>query len=284
MAHLPTIGLIGANGRWGQVILATLKSLNVPTITANSKDWYIPISSKQCQGIIIATPSDTHIDLAEEALKRSIPVFIEKPLALSSNDIIKLYPYQDLTILINHIHLFSNEFQILSKIVKDKKIIKINSVGLGTRRDPWAIFDYCHDFSMSLYLTSETPKVEKIEKITTLAGEVFDITLKYKEFYHSMLIGNGAEKPKTRYLEIECDDGTHISYNGYAIEKLRVNYQPVYDIEQTPPLTNAINLFLRAITHGMQGDDRFGLDLGRKVVKVAENCYKKLEKDISQER
>lgn len=85
-----TIALIG-NGHWGSKILKYAnKYFNVKYI-ANSKFnkdiiWY----DKEVEGVIIATPIDTHFEIARDAILAGKHVFVEKPITDNSSQAIKL--------------------------------------------------------------------------------------------------------------------------------------------------------------------------------------------------
>lgn len=95
-----TIGLVGC-GRWGAVhlrALQTLKSaghlrrvvvcdIDADKLTHIQADaTYASLSQmldhEQLDGVAIVTPPSTHIELARETLAHSIPILVEKPLAL----------------------------------------------------------------------------------------------------------------------------------------------------------------------------------------------------------
>lgn len=273
----PILAVIG-QGTWGKKIISTLDFLGIPYVIGSRKDWKTIITPEYCEGVIVVTPASTHQEISEQVLKNGLPLFVEKPLSLDSNSILPLYPYQDQTILCNHIHLFSSHFQEIHRRTRNKDILEINSVGCNfgpKRSDCSSLWDYgCHDISMSLYLTGETPTVEKIEKIITTAGEIYNITLKYNFFRHNMVIGNGATK-KTRIFQLQTADGFEFVYNTQADAELTINHKPIWEIDPEPPLNTAIKTFVNAIQTG-QTDDRFGLHFPAKVVKILEECQKKL--------
>ena len=95
-----TIGLVGC-GRWGTVHLRTLQDLkstgHVQRVVVCDIDadklariqadaTYASLNqmleNEQLDGVAIVTPPNTHVDLAQEALMHSLPVLVEKPLAV----------------------------------------------------------------------------------------------------------------------------------------------------------------------------------------------------------
>jgi len=87
------IGLVGC-GRWGSLILRDLRALGCD-VTAVARSPESTAAAEQggaagvvasqaelpeVDGMVIATPVSTHAFVAEEALQRGVPVFVEKPL------------------------------------------------------------------------------------------------------------------------------------------------------------------------------------------------------------
>jgi predicted dehydrogenase len=97
------IGLIGA-GAWGQNHLRVWKRLGVLAVVCEADDTrrsrfqdehpdirFTPLlrdltGDPAIRGIIIATPAETHFRLGKECLLAGKDVFIEKPLALTTDD------------------------------------------------------------------------------------------------------------------------------------------------------------------------------------------------------
>ncbi len=99
------IAVIGT-GQWGKNHVRSLKELmdekkidelylcdqDKKRVTAMGKTYGIPSFTdytklpRDLDGIVIATPSDTHADISQYFLDQGIHVLVEKPMALSSND------------------------------------------------------------------------------------------------------------------------------------------------------------------------------------------------------
>jgi predicted dehydrogenase len=103
---MTTLGLVGI-GNWGQRYLETARTIRNCRIkyicaktsktlseypsnyikTINYKDLLL---YRDLEGVIIATPPSTHVPMAIDFLSRDIPVLIEKPVAMSVKDVVKL--------------------------------------------------------------------------------------------------------------------------------------------------------------------------------------------------
>ncbi len=275
---MKTLGLIGV-GKWGKIILNTLEKLPVNVITAGRLDWYELIHSKKCDGIIIATPPNSHIKIATEALKLNLPIMIEKPLSLKYQEALQLKEYETKApILINHLHLFSPAIEELYKIINTDDIVHIRSVGIniGPFRDYSALFDYgSHDVSMGLYLTRSVPSIEFVychkKQIEKNTGCTFEIELDYfQRFKHRITVGNAGPQ-KTRLLEIKTTKNNLFIYNDLKDNKLYVNGSSI-ELSKISTLENSLWHFIKSIEG--YTDNRFGLDIALKTTKILEECYR----------
>ncbi len=109
--------LIG-KGAWGKNYIKTIDSFfpKIKLTVADRTNWK-QLIDKGPAGVIIATPPDSHIEIAKHALRENILCLIEKPLALSLNEAKELEQYSNVPILIGHIYLFSNWFQKIKNII-----------------------------------------------------------------------------------------------------------------------------------------------------------------------
>lgn len=97
-------------GREGLSLYVAQKRFNIKTITTSERDFY-----KNIDAVFIATPHETHFDLTRKAILLSLPVWIEKPLAISAKEV---------------------------KIVRKEMLLKksIYAVGYNRSHAPWTIF------------------------------------------------------------------------------------------------------------------------------------------------
>ncbi len=253
--------LLVGNGKFGSNYVNNFNQYfpNIQLDISINHNWNNEIIDNNYQGIIIATPPSSHVEIAEFALENNIPVLIEKPLALSKVEILKLAGYQS-PILVNHIHLFSTAYQNLKKCVDVSKIEKIFSLGYndGPKREYSSLWDYgCHDMAMILDLAQEFPRKIVAEPIRTQTGTLYNIKLYFESFETESLVGNGG-KHSIRKFKIHTD-GLKLIYD----DKMRPQYHPT-------PLHNTIQTFIDAINGGH--DYRLGLDLSLKVTEILEIC------------
>lgn len=132
--------------------------------TKNFKDV---IHDKSIQAICIATPVTTHKILAEEALFFGKHVFVEKPLAYTTEDAVLLSDTSkklNKKLAVGHVFQFAPAVRKMKELLKKKAIGKIlhitsSRINLGPpESEVDVIWDLGpHDFSIILHLLEEKP-------------------------------------------------------------------------------------------------------------------------------
>ena len=125
------------------------------------------LADDQLEAVIIATPVHTHHPLAAQALEAGKHVFVEKPLAPSSelaNDLSELAGDQERILMCGHTFVYSPPVRAVKRLLEagtvgDIYFISSSRVNLGLhQRDVSVIWDLGpHDFSILLYWLSELP-------------------------------------------------------------------------------------------------------------------------------
>jgi predicted dehydrogenase len=118
--------------------------------------------------VIIATPVNTHYDLAAQALQAGKHVFVEKPLAPSSelaDDLARMAAERGLTLMCGHTFVYSPPVRAIKRMLEagtlgDIYFISSSRVNLGLhQRDVSVIWDLGpHDFSILLYWLSDATR------------------------------------------------------------------------------------------------------------------------------
>jgi predicted dehydrogenase len=154
------LGLIG-RGKWGRNVERTLLSLPGVSVVAIGKA--VP-PRRDIDGILIATPSATHADLALPYIEAGIAVFIEKPMATSLRDAKRI---QDAAIrshsavFVGHIHLHNPAFVALQTVLPRLGAIRYvlcESANDCPRADSSVLWDWLpHDLSRARALFGSDP-------------------------------------------------------------------------------------------------------------------------------
>ena len=284
------LGIYG-RGRWGEKIRQTLERdfANRAQIA-----WQVGRTDlqranlREVDAVVAAVPPARHYEIVESAyFEHGRPLMIEKPLALSpatANHIARRWTQRRLPLLVDHVHLFAPAYEQLKRVIEGHEIVLLRSLGGNSndgpdRNEEWSVrpmmrplWDYGpHDVAFALDLLGPLITVEVTDafsEATTIDGTraLFDIRWKARNARVHLRFGNGMPA-KRRQLEVLTHRGVQVLYDDLAEAKLTVNGLPVTDLDSTPPLTRALDVFLNAVRHGTP-DPRLGPELGVEVVRT----------------
>tara|TARA_B100000989_G_C19510482_1_gene458768 strand:- start:161 stop:1105 length:945 start_codon:yes stop_codon:yes gene_type:complete len=255
------LGLIGA-GAWGINYIKTIskvKGIKLVGICTKSgrfkknylfkkdfliyKDWKKLVSTKNIDGVIIASPANTHFQIAKYCICLGIPIIVEKPITLNlsqANYIYELAKKNKAIVFVNHIHLYHPAFKELKKKVKDSKnIISLYSVAGGNgpfRKDVRALWDWgSHDIAMSIDIMGSSPEIIEASYLSksneeSREGEIIQAQLLFEKQKKATLIFGNLMKNKRRIFDLKT-------------EKQIFRYQPL-EKEHLIKISNYQNKFL----------------------------------------
>jgi len=131
------------------------------------KNYSEMLSDDEISAIFIVTPTKTHHKIAKDCLKASKHVFIEKPIASSTDEVKELITLANkhrVKLMVGHIFLFNPAVQYIKKTIKKGIIGKTRYLhfqrrNLGPiRKDVNVLWDLApHDISMALYFVDKKP-------------------------------------------------------------------------------------------------------------------------------
>jgi UDP-2-acetamido-3-amino-2,3-dideoxy-glucuronate N-acetyltransferase len=177
------ICVIGA-GRWGKNHVKTLNELGAlagivetreaartelskqyPAVTVHAD--YREAAAASYDGFVVATPAETHFQIAEHLLSLKKPVLVEKPIALSSSEARRLRALAEkehVPLMVGHVLLFHPAIRKIKELVDGGKLGKIeylysNRLNLGTvRTEENILWSFApHDISIFQYLLGDRP-------------------------------------------------------------------------------------------------------------------------------
>ncbi len=118
-------------------------------------------------GFVVATPAETHYEIAETVLKSKKHVLVEKPITLHLKEAIKLRELageQGVNLMVGHVLLFHPAIQKIKELVQQDKIGKLqyiysNRLNLGTvRKEENILWSFApHDIAIFQYLIEALP-------------------------------------------------------------------------------------------------------------------------------
>ena len=298
-AEIPAVAVIGG-GYWGKNLVRNFYNLNSlklvsdknETILSNYKDQYKGIetclaltdvlSSKDIQGVVIATPAETHFTIARESLLADKHVYVEKPLVLreeEGQELIELARESSRILMVGHLLQYHPVFIRLKDLAHSGELGRINYIyshrlNLGKiRREENILWSFApHDISMILALAGEEP-----ESLITTGGnylhqKIADVTTTHMNFSSGLqahIFVSWLHPFKEQKLVVVGErkmavfDDTNPWEDKLLLYPHQINWKknlPIptkadperVDITQEEPLRQECRHFLDCITHGAQ--------------------------------
>lgn len=147
-------------------------------------------------GIVVATPPETHYAIASVALNKGKHVFVEKPMTLdtrSSERLVALAKEKELILMVGHIFLYSPEITKLKEVINSKDFGEVRyaytqRLNLGKIQDCGVIMDLApHDVSILDYLFDDTCEGVKATGDCHVIDDVEDVAFVALRYSKGML-------------------------------------------------------------------------------------------------
>jgi len=149
-------------------------------------------SDASIDAVAIATPAETHVALAREALLAGKDLFVEKPLALTVEDgrsIVALARERNRILMVGHLLWYHPAVLALQELIGRGELGRIqylysNRLNLGRiRREENILWSFApHDISVILGLVREAPTVVQVQGGNYLHREIADVTVSMLSF------------------------------------------------------------------------------------------------------
>jgi len=204
-----SLALVGA-GYWGKNLarvyheLGVLKYICDPSVeTLKRKSKKYPevkttvsfskiIASPEINAIAIAAPAEKHYSLAKKALLAKKHVFVEKPLAIKTEEgeeLVELAKTQNQVLFVGHILHYHTAIQTIKSMIKKGELGKLqyiysNRLNLGKiRKEENILWSFApHDISVILSLVGEEPSEVSSSGSNILQSDVADTTVTKLKF------------------------------------------------------------------------------------------------------
>lgn len=281
--------VVGA-GTWGLNHVKTLKNLNAlggiieknnlvkSELKSTYPECFISSSIEKSfdidfDGYIIATPPNTHYEIAKKIILKNIPVLVEKPITLNLNDAVKLNnlaKQKNVNLMVGHVLLFHPAFVKIKSLIDngqlgDIQYIYSNRLNLGSFRSQenvlWSFAP--HDIALFNYFFDDNPEHITSRGVDILQKNIHDTTITTFEYkknkmghifvswlhpfkeHRFVIVGSkgmvhfedtGRKKPLIFY------DKTVDVAEGFPKSKLGRNHEIEYDNER--PLTAELKYFI----------------------------------------
>jgi predicted dehydrogenase len=275
------LGLLGF-GRWGKTYYKTLMQMPAVDLIAIAgrphqlgdmdphsrvtvrEDWRAVCEDPSIDGIIVATPPETHYEIVKFCLERNLPALVEKPFTLCSaltEELRKLSRHRKVLCMVNYIHLYSAGYKDLKEhVAAAGKVNEIYSEAFAYgpfRPNVPVLWDWgCHDVAMCIDILGRSP--QKIKKNVVLTSqfqpnaELIALEFKFSEDTIARCIFGNLGEFKRRDFCVVCEEGV-FAYDGLS-SGLSKNYsqiafpgEPSRFHQQLSPLECAITEFINHI-------------------------------------
>jgi predicted dehydrogenase len=178
-----SVGVIGC-GYWGKNLVRNFAQLGALRIVCDTHEAgrkmagdiapnaevvanIDQVLNAQVDGVVIATPAETHFELTRQALQAGKDVLCEKPLALTYEqgaELVRLAEHQDRILMVGHVLEYHPGIKRLLELVRSGELGKVryiysNRLSLGkVRREENILWSFApHDIAIILRLMGQMP-------------------------------------------------------------------------------------------------------------------------------
>ncbi len=206
-AASPRIAVVGC-GAWGKNLVRNFKALgalaavhdaDADSARSNAAEAGVAalslddlLASDDIDGVVVATPAETHGAMARMALEAGKHTFVEKPLSLDvaeAGRLCDLARGRSLVLMVGHLMQYHPAFLKLDELVRadtlgDLRYIYSTRLNLGRiRREENILWSFApHDISMILSLAGAMPRTVQATGACYLHDVIADVTTTHLEF------------------------------------------------------------------------------------------------------
>jgi predicted dehydrogenase len=292
------VALVGL-GRWGTNLLRALNDLcdivyccNKSDYSAHSLinqryshikctvDYQEILTDSSVDAVIIATPVGTHGTLAEQALNSGKHVFVEKPLATSSEEaasLVDIANNRGLTLFIGHLYLFHPVFEKIKDITMADPVchVRMHWAKFGTFKENilWNLVSHDVSLALSLFQSNLCEAHIVSEQPFLTAQDMVTVHLDFGGGRECIIDVNRCALTSNKTAHILTESGTAYLWEGQSLYEVKGDNPPteIYS-NNKEPLIIELRSFFQLIQDETKTDE-----LGQhalEVVRVLESLLK----------
>jgi predicted dehydrogenase len=203
LPNVPKVAVVGC-GNWGKNLVRNFAHLGALAAVCDddkvkldqvtrdyrgvmvTQDFERILKEPTVQAVVIATPSDTHFRLAQQAMLAGKHVYVEKPLARDVKQAEELGALSDrlnLVLMVGHLLLYHPAVNCLKSLIAsgelgDLLFIKSDRMNFNVGRRDWSVlWDLApHDLSMMSYLLDcDSAEVSRVGGWATRNDGIVDV-------------------------------------------------------------------------------------------------------------
>jgi len=235
---------------------------NIPAASRFSTDPIATIKDPEADAIVIATPVETHHDLARAALEAGKHVLVEKPLCRSvaqGEDLIALAEGQGKLLCVGHVFLFNNAVRGVRNLIRSGELGRVRYIAatrtnLGPfRRDVNAMWDLAaHDLSIFDYWLEAEPMAVTAHGHAYLSPGIEDVvfaSLQYPNGTVAAVHASWLNPRKVREITIVGEHKMVVLDDMNLTEPLRIYHKSVA-VEREPVYSDSFGAFRMQVRNG----------------------------------
>ena len=213
--------------------------------------------------VTVATPTNTHYEIAKFFLENKIPVLVEKPITMDmtqARHLIALAKKHKTLICVGHVERYNNAYLAVKEMIHNPLFIECNRISPFPNRslDISVVLDLMiHDLDIILYLLRS--KVKRIEakgvKVLSNSEDIANARLTFTNGCVANITASRISMKRERKLRIFMHNG-YISID-YAEQQAAVYRkinnqitQEILTIQKEEPLKKEIMDFVNMVRHG----------------------------------
>lgn len=192
------------------------------------------IADESINAVIIATPAETHFEIAKKMMEAGKNVLVEKPITLISGEaeeLLKIANDKGVILMVGHVLLYHPAVLKIKEMLEEGKLGKLqyiysNRLNLGTIRSEenilWSFAP--HDISVIQFLTDNNPTEVFARGASFLQHQIEDTTLtfmKYPDNVSAHIFVSWLHPFKEQRLVVIGDKGMVVFEDSLPAEKLK---------------------------------------------------------------
>lgn len=192
------------------------------------------LENPDINAVIIATPAETHYEVAKKALLKGKNVLVEKPITLVSSEareLVALAEKEGKKLMVGHVLLYHPAINKIKEMIGENKIGKLqyiysNRLNLGSVRSEenilWSFAP--HDISVIQYLLESNPLDIDAKGAAILQHEIEDTTITYLSYpgnIYAHIFVSWLHPFKEQRLVIIGDEGMFVFEDSLKTDKLK---------------------------------------------------------------
>ncbi len=268
MINLAVIGI----GRWGKNLLREFNKITEVTYcyarSAENRQWLKKnypnieaaesyddiLNNPNIDAVVIATPIETHFELARRALESGKHTFVEKPITAipaQAEKLVSLAKKNKLILFVGHTFLYHPVFQKIKELTKNDPLIYAkfswNKLGSFNEDVVWNLA--CHDVAMAINLFGEPKKVKLLSaKGLVTKRDIISLELNFSGNRAATIEINRVSDLKNKLVTIATKNNVYSWDNDslYKLDRAPGEFKEIYHSE-TQPLEIECQAFLDAI-------------------------------------